>query len=484
MKLHKHILYTLLLLSMSEASQAQHYMGLATSDYSAMNSLFLNPASIADCNEKVVVNTSSFALSFDQSLGTFSSFTSIINNVGKGNGSTAVFNNAGHKTFNMLLPVLEVRGPAVMICLNDEHEQGFAFTTRLRAFNQLNNFDQSIFNTVSDPKSVSNGDYHYTSKNFNWTAQLWKDYGLSYGIMVMKQDQSELKVGVTARYMGGIGYLGIKGNNLDVDFVTGSDSFHATNSDLEFASNLTSVSNGVSNGLNAGSLAGKFFGAGAGSGFGGDIGVTYIYKIDEGGGKPRGIASEQDDHKLSLSVSVTDIGSVKYKAGNNYVVNASGSGYLTGEGLKDSIGNFTSFKNYTKQQGFKADTASAATKVHMPTALVISGDYQIYKHFYANITYIGNLVNRQLFGNSYYSQFTVTPRFDMKLVTIGLPITYSALAGDMKMGLGFRIGGFFFGSDDMLAIFSNNQHGFGFYMGAYVPVFKKKPKEENMHKES
>jgi uncharacterized protein DUF5723 len=454
---------------------AQHFMGLATSDYSAMNSIYLNPASIADCKEKVVVNMSGFALGFDNNLGTFSSFTTIIKSLANGT-STNVFTNSGHKNFSMMVPVFEYRGPSVIISLNDEHEQGFAFTTRLRGINQLNNFDQSIYNTVTNPNTVSNGTYNYTSKNFNWTANLWKEYGLSYGLMIMKQDQSELKAGVTVRYLGGIGYLGLKGNNIDATFTTGSDSFYAKNSDLEFASSFANPNSAIANGLNPGDLLGKFFGGGAGSGVGADLGVTYIYRIDGSGGKPGPYGT--DDHKLSLSASVTDLGSIKYSGNNNFFVNVSGSGYVTGQGLTDSIKSFNSFKNYAKKQGYTADTGSTITKVHMPTALVISGDYQIYKFCYVNATYIGNLVNRQLFGNSYYSQLTITPRIDMKIVTVGIPITYSTLAGDMKMGLGFRAGGFFVGSDDMLALFSNHQYGFGVYMGAYVPIFKKKEKKD------
>jgi hypothetical protein len=44
------------------------------------------------------------------------------------------------------------------------------------------------------------------------------------------------------------------------------------------------------------------------------------------------------------------------------------------------------------------------------------------------------------------------------------------------VGFGMRVSGFFFGSDDMLAIASDNQHGFGFYFGGYVPIFRKKAK--------
>ena len=139
-----------------------------------------------------------------------------------------------------------------------------------------------------------------------------------------------------------------------------------------------------------------------------------------------------------------------------------------------------SIKAYALRQGFTADTGSQATKVHMPTALLISGDYQVYKRFYVNATYVANLVNRQLFGNSVYNQLTITPRYDSHIFTVGLPITYSALAHDLKMGIGLRVGGFFLGSDDMLALVSSHQYGFNFYMGGYIPIRKKDHKKDQV----
>jgi hypothetical protein len=456
MRKHTQLFYFVLVVTLiAVKADAQHYMGLATSDYSTMNSIYLNPASIADCKEKVVVNMSCLGFSFDNNLGSFSSFSNIINS-SKNSGSQNIFKNAGHEYFSMLLPVLEIRGPGVMISLNDEHKQGFAFTSRVRWFNQFNNFDQRLFNTVSNPNSANGSAYTYTSKKFNWTTQLWKEYGLSYGIMILDDGTSELKAGATLRYLGGIAYLGLKGNNLDVSYNSQGDSFSAKNSDLEFASNLVSANGAYSNGINVSDIVNHLFGAGSGSGLGGDIGVTYIYRIDETG-KSSNKVREDDKHKLKISVAITDIGAIKYKSGNNYTVNVTGNGYLTGQGLADNIKKITTLKNYAHKQGYTIDTGAAATKVHMPTALVLSADYQIYKFCYVNATYIGNLVNRQLFGNSYYSQFTITPRVDMKLITVGLPITYSALAGDLKVGLGFRVGGFFFGSDDMLALFSERK---------------------------
>jgi len=458
-------------LFLSGMANAQRYFGVATGDYSAVNSLYLNPANIAGSKEKVVISLFSFGIAVDNSLGTFSKLTDITS------GNTNAFNNSGTKDFNMLIPSAEIRGPGVMIGLNDDHQQSFALTTRIRVMNQFNNFDQSLYTLVTNPTQNNNQNYSYQTSNFNWTAHLWSELGLSYGIVILDQDNSQLKAGITLRYLGGIDYLGLKGNNLNVDYKAGNDTFYASHSDLEFASNIISAKNAITNGVSSSSLLSSFFGSKAGSGLGADIGVVYTYRLGDNG--PIGANSNSvDGHKIKVSAAVTDIGSIKYKEGNNFVVNVTGNGYVTGQGLSDNSDNYNDFRNYAVSHGFTADTSSRSVKVHMPTALLIGGDYQVYQHIYANLTYMANLVNRQIFGNSYYSQLTVTPRFDMKIVSFGLPITYSMLAHDVKLGFGFRVGGFFFGSDDMLGFFSSNQHGLGFYFGGCIPIFKKQPQAE------
>jgi hypothetical protein len=207
------------------------------------------------------------------------------------------------------------------------------------------------------------------------------------------------------------------------------------------------------------------FGSAAGGGFGADLGAIYTRSIDIG----------TESHKISGSLSITDIGSIKY-TNTNFTANISGSGYLTGTGLSNNDKTYDSLKKYATQQGFKVDTGRGTTKMHMPTAFIIGGDYQVYKRIYVNALFIANLVNRQIYGNTVYNQLTITPRYDSHVFTAGLPITYSALSKSLKMGLGLRLGGFFMGSDDMLALMSNNQYGFNFYFGACVPIAKKEHK--------
>jgi hypothetical protein len=53
------------------------------------------------------------------------------------------------------------------------------------------------------------------------------------------------------------------------------------------------------------------------------------------------------------------------------------------------------------------------------------------------------------------------------------------LSKEIKAGLGLRVSGLFVGSDDMLSLFSGNAHGFGFYGGLYLPIYKKKQDATN-----
>jgi len=456
----------------AEVADAQLYLGVATGEYNAMNSIYLNPANIAGSKEKIAISLISFGIAADNNLGTFSKLSDITS------GSTNAFNNSGTKDFNMMIPTAQIRGPGIMVGLNDEHQQSFALTTRIRVMNQFNNFDQSLYSLVTNPNQSSTQNYNYQTSNFNWTAHLWSEIGLSYGLVIVDNGQSQLKAGITLRYLGGIDYLGLKGNNLNVSYKAGNDTFYASQSDLEFASNVISAKNAITDGVTSSSLLSSFFGSKAGSGLGADIGVTYTYRFDDDGIPGKKDDDNIDGHKIKVAAAVTDLGAITYKEGNNFVVNVTGNGYVTGTGLSENYSNYSDFRNYAVSHGFTADTASKSVKVHMPTALVLSADYQIYQHVFANLTYLGNLVNRQLYGNSYYSQITVTPRYDMKIFSIGMPITYSMLADDVKLGLGFRVGGFFFGSDDMLALFGSNQHGFGFYFGGCIPLFKKAPQQE------
>jgi len=122
----------------------------------------------------------------------------------------------------------------------------------LRAINQFHNFDQSLFRTITDSAYAANqnGNVDLTATNFNWTAHLWGELSATYGGVVYQRGHHELKVGVTLRYLTGIGFLGLKGRNLDAHYSQGQDSFYARNTDLEYASNVFSASSALRSNVN------------------------------------------------------------------------------------------------------------------------------------------------------------------------------------------------------------------------------------------
>jgi len=463
---------------------AQWGLGVNTGNWTGMGSMYLNPANIADSKTDFCIDITSVNVGVDNNLGTLN-LKSAIDKFVSGNSANInnVFNFSNNNQFSLLAPFADIHGPSVMF--NSKHKYFFAISTRLRGFNQFNNFNQSLYKLINDSSTATKGDINLNSPNFNWTASLWTETAVSYGMVVLNKGKNKLKIGVTAKFLGGVGYIGVKGNNLNVSYKNGSDSFFATNTNLTYASSFINAQNAVTNGVFSNNPLSNFIGAKTGEGFGADLGVVYEYSPDtavstyEMDGKKGIIDYSKNKYKLRLSASVTDLGYLTYPSNLNSNIVVSGSGYLTGAELIQNVKNYTTFKNYVLTKGFYVDTESRSTKLYLPTALILSADYQLYKDFYVNATDITNLANIRNFGNAYYNTFAVTPRWDTRKVSVGLPISYSSLAGNMRVGIGVRVGGFFVGSDDMLVFFSNNQYGMNFYFGGFIPFNYKQPKDRD-----
>jgi hypothetical protein len=471
--LYNKTVFTAAVLLSAATAFGQRNFGIATGNYSTFNSLYLNPASIADSREKLSVNLFSISAGIDNNLGYINNKGGVIGAVADGNASFQ-YSNASQSS--IVAPYAEARLPGFIWNIN--HRHSVALTTGVRGMNQFNNFNQSLYRVITDPDYVTTNDIDLTSRRFNYTAHLWSQIGLTYAGVILDQGNHVLKAGATVRYLGGVGYIGLRGRNLDAHFRDGNDSFYASNSDIEYASNVLSTRSAMVNGFSNNSILSEFFGEKAGHGIGGDIGIVYDYipnperrrfNMD---GREGVVDGSADRYLLRISASVTDLGAINYSSSDNSNARVSGNGYLTGQGLRDNVTSYDGFRNYVIRQGFRADTVRSSTKVYMPTSLLFGVDYHAYKGWYVNATFAGNLANRDNFGNSYYSQVTVTPRYDTRLFSVGLPITYNTLSRSARLGLGARFTGFFIGSDDILALFSGRQYGFNFYVGGCVPLYK------------
>ena len=463
------------------AATAQKYIGVATSNWGGISSIYLNPANVADNKDKLVIDFANVNTGVDNNLGKINSIGGINKFIRDDNANlNDVFTFSNKSEFSLLAPYFETRGPSIMASIN--HRFSFAITTRVRGTNQFNHFDQTLYRTILDTGYVSHGDINLVSKDFNWTAHLWAETGFTFGAVVLEKGHHLLKAGATVRYLAGVGYLGLKGN-LDAHYLHGSDSFYANNLNVQYASNILTAEGAL--GVSNSNFFTKFFGKKQGSGIGGDLGVVYDYIADtvsdryDMDGKTGISDQSKNRYKLRVSASVTDLGYITYGQNKNYSLSVSGTGNMTGKGLNANVKNFDDFRNYAKSKGFKADTGFVVSKLYMPTTLILSADYHAWKWLYVNAMFISNMANRQNFGNSYYNQFSITPRMDNRNYSVAMPITYSALTTNMKVGLGLRYKGIFVGSDDMLVLFAKHQYGLNLYGGASITFHKSKPKDKD-----
>lgn len=468
----KALITTSMLALCTVGANAQRLMGVATSNWSGTTSLALNPANLADNRAKFVLDLGGLNFGIDNNLASVDLAKATGGTDGLGGGGLLTFSN--NNKFNIVMPMADLRLPGAMYTI--DHNNAVALTLRFRAVNQFNNFDKTLFQTVMDPGAATAAGYNFVSSKFNWTAQMWSEINLSYGRVVYEKGNHFVKAGVTIGRMSGIGFVSVNGNNLNAQYYS-NDSLVATNTDLQFASSVVDSAGALAGGLGGVSIFGGG-GSGGGGGFRADVGAVYEYRPDDIDASD----NSSNKYKVRGSIAITDLGKIKY---NNAVgVGITGNGSMSASDMAKNFTNYTGLKDYANSRGFILDTGKRATKVGIPTALVLGADYYIKGHFYVNATWIKNMANRSKFGNSYYGQLTVTPRFDTKIFSFALPLTYSAMTKGMKAGLGVRLGGFYFGSDDMLLFMSSNAYGINFYMGGYVPINRRHKKSKKSETEA
>lgn len=464
--------------------QAQRYLGIATSNWSGTNGMYLNPANIADSRHKFTIDLFSVNLGVNNNLATFKDGVGGLFNISDNSNASDILNLDQNKDeFSMLLPYVEVRGPGAMVSINKKHS--VALTTRVRAINQIHNFNQDLYGNIVDQNFLSAGSqqvYSIRTNDFNYTTHAWSEIGLSYGGVILDAGKHFLKGGITLRYLRGSAYVSFTSDGITATAYPTSDSLVLTNTNISYGSNVAnnSFSSDFTDLLK-----------GNGTGFGGDIGFVYEWRPDAGSDKYKydmdgqtGILNRgMNQYKIRASLAVTDFGSIKY-SDNNFTTNirtkTSQIAVIKGSTLIDSISNYNDLREYAGNHNLALDsgTNNASSKVVLPTSIVASVDYNAVSNLYFNAMFIGNMANRNQYGNSVYGQFTLTPRWDTRVFSAGIPLTYDFLTQSMKFGLGLRVGGFFLGSDDLGGMFGD-ANGVNFYFGAYVPFNYKKPKDSD-----
>ena len=436
---HYKSFYIVIALFVYNQSFSQSYIGHNVDNYAGIHSVAYNPSTIVGSNFKTDINIISGSV-FGGSDYFGIDFNSLINGNFDFDDDSERYVSEGN---NFYLNT-NVLGPSFMFNLNKKSSIGII--TKGRAFFNLNDINGELFEAIED-EFESDNNVTFNSQNLNGTIHAWAEIGLAYGRILMDKQQHILKGGVTLKYLQGGGALFVNSPGLMGQYNDPSEML-TTQGELNYGT----TEDFDSDDLNLDNLT---------SGFGMDIGFTYQWNPERDNDN---IPIYKDLYKLKIGMSITDIGSIKYKGAelNSYNMNATvnTSDYEELEAFLDD--------NYNKTQSFQD------TKINLPTALHLLVDYRIAKKWLVSAQANFSLVKKDNeLANSIINTITIAPRLETKWFSFYTPLSFRQY-GDFAFGGGFRLGPLSVGSGSIFSnLISDNSKSTDVFLGLKVPIYRK-----------
>ena len=443
-------------------ASSQSFIGYGYDNYAGVNGMILNPGTLADNKYKVNVNI--FAVSALAGNNAYEMDRSRLlglhfSHLQEGGG----YYKANNTAYKYLYTNLDILGPSATISLTPK--DGLGITTRMRVIGNEYNLGNPLFQLMgSGNPNFYNVDI--VNRSLQVKVNSFAEAGLSYGRVLFKDDRAEIKVGVTGKYVVGLGYGSLASGPL----VLNIDPTHQI---AKAQADVTAQYSGNLDNLNGGASLSDIVNKRNSHGFGFDLGFVYELK-----------AKDPSITKLRLGLSVTDIGSLSYvNSANSHQYTLTADGHNTQEFMEQKGESLNSYFTRIQSTGLAVVKSAAPTsKVSLPTAVHVNVDYNIYKRIYINGDVLLNMLSAtNPMSPNYVTTFTVTPRLEKKWVSVYSPVSYSA-NGQLNWGAGVRIGPLFVGSGSIVSnMLKKRVQAADAHIGITIPIFqhrnaKKEPK--------
>lgn len=444
----KKLIIFVLVMAGASPLKAQSYLGYFHDNYAGVQSVLFNPASIADSNFKADINLFSASIT-----GTNDYYGIQATDLLKSSYDLETQAKLFSSGSNNFIVNADVMGPSAMFNIAPKHS--LALFTRGRAIANIHDINGEVFKELSSDFDSST-DFDLAAGNFNITASSWAELGLSYATILLNKNNHFIKGGLTLKYLQGIANNYTRGNNVTVNYnnvaanpllstITttgeltygGNQDFHENFDNLKF--------NSDSNGLGA------------------DLGFVYEYR-------PTFNNITDNKYKVRLGLSVTDIGSIKFKEASQKKYNLDQT--VTEAQYQDanSIGEFL-------EANYAVIETLPVSKYVLPTAVHANVDWNVYRKFYLNLNGDINVNDKTTLNTSAIANtVSVTPRYETKWFSAYLPLNYMDYRG-FQAGLGFRAGPLFVGSGSVITnLISDESKGFDIHAGLKIPLYKTQAK--------
>lgn len=446
---------TLIICCLNFTMQAQSYFGYNFDNYSGIHGVVINPANIVDSPFKSEINLVS------ASFFGGSDYLSInIQDIIKAEEGFSFDDNVKKfpKDDNNFFLNADVLGPSFMFNLNKKSSIGFS--SRVRTVLNINNINGELYESLADGFDETN-DFNLNVKDFNGTIHAWAEAGLTYGRILIRNEQYLLKGGVTLKYLQGAGAAFFSAPTI-------SGQYDASENTLN---TMGSLNYGLSQEeFKPEDLDFKKLSAG----FGADIGFVYQWQNKSSNQVNKYNLTNYNKYKLKLALSVTDIGSINYKDSKS-----------TNYDLNQNV-NVDSFDEDDTEQVledlYNGVTTYGSTKIKLPTAFNLLIDYQIRSVLYISLASSISLVeNKTAIANSIINTVTIAPRLETKWFSIYSPISFRQY-GDFAWGAGLRFGPLTVGSGSILTNLFSDTKSADVYVGLKLPIYRKFQKKEKIIK--
>src|ERR1700733_2310080 len=355
---------------------AQQDLGIQNSNYAGIQGALLNPSSIAGSKLKWDVNILSgdviFANTFlyapKSSVPVFGFKRIIEGSIHEDLFQTRFDPQNPNKLYNLTFST-EILGPSFFIKVAKKHEIGL--TIAARAYGNDRNINGQLAQKAFDYFLSSNRwNTVFQDQSARVNAMGWLEYGLHYATVISDVGLNEIKGGISLNYLQGVGAIYAKNTNVTYKIVD-TTAIAFTNTTLDYGrTDFDDLRN----------LRDRRHGYG----FGADFGVTVLhFETDE---------DKRNDHYLyRIGVSLLDLGKINFNRNTgSYHLNATSANFNNWHEA-----SFTDNKQLDQTLSavfYNGDSSRSQTgtsfHMGMPSALSIQADWNVYEHFFANLTIV------------------------------------------------------------------------------------------------
>lgn len=436
-----------ILLSNSIFSQ-EHFSGISTSKRGGLLSAANNPAELTNMITKFEVNVFNFSIAMANNKLSFSDLTSSDNLEDK------IFE--GNDPVNLRIDA-QLYGPA------------FAFKKGKWAFG-INSSAYVKANVVNvDPnlgEAISNGNLSNlltqtnlsSNDNQRLNATTWGELSFNVARNIVDLPKHKISVGSNIRLLFPGAYANFSATNLNATLVNNFGDISLINATANVNISYAGV---LANNYNDQSNYNEFFSQGI-NGFAADFGFNYRLK-DE---------TDANSYKLNAGLSVKNLGSMTFKSDNNlsknYILDVSGLESL-------DLNQFENVESMAEIEAILSDPANSSyfqttsstgdVKVKLPTVINAYADLRLSKKWF-----LTGSINQKVSDDTEsditttQNSYTLIPRFSAKWFEAFAPLSSNEISG-FNSGIGFRLSGFFIGSNSIISALASNGKQADLFLG-------------------